>query len=143
MKQKKSNNMNEDKNLPGYPHYPAKEDLLNAEPENRIDGDVEDVLTSEKKSAPVEDLTGEEQVGETIEMVPGNEADVTEEDMYALGPKDHDMDEGEDETLLPLIMEGPDLTGDDLDVPGSDEDRPAAEESGSEDEENKYYSFGQ
>jgi hypothetical protein len=63
--------------------------------------------------------------------VPGTDADVTEEDLLALGEKDADF--GRRDELA--------VTGDDLDVPGSEDDD-ANEDIGEEDEENNYYSLG-
>jgi hypothetical protein len=65
------------------------------------------------------------------EIVPGTEADVTEEDLILLGEKDADF--GRRDELA--------VTGDDLDVPGTEDDD-ADEEIGEEDEENNYYSLG-
>jgi len=68
------------------------------------------------------------------------EAEVTNEDLQALGPKDANLsdDGGDDEQLLERDR-GVDFTGDELDVPGSELDDPQ-EEIGSEDEENNFYS---
>jgi hypothetical protein len=73
-------------------------------------------------------------------LVPGNEADVTKEDLYALGGKDLSMDLGDDEELNHRVHPV-DFSGKDLDIPGAeldDED----EQKGSEDEENNSYSIG-
>jgi hypothetical protein len=73
----------------------------------------------------------------------GNESDVTEEDLQALGPKDLSMDMGEDEELLKNRVWPVDMAAKDLDVPGVPEDNGGADESiGSEDEENDFYSLG-
>jgi len=74
--------------------------------------------------------------------VRGTSADVTKDDLKMLGRRDRDLDEGEDELLLPGLEIGPDLSGDDLDVPGSELDDDE-EDIGSEDEENNFYSRGQ
>ena len=68
------------------------------------------------------------------------EADITPEDLEALGPKDLNMDLGDDEDLKhrPHPV---DFGGDDLDVPGVEDDN-ADEKIGSEDEENNLYSLG-
>ena len=79
------------------------------------------------------------------DSAPGNEditpeANLTNEDMEALGPKDLSMDMGDDELLKHRVYPV-NFSGDDLDVPGAeldDED----EEHGSEDEENNSYSLG-
>ena len=85
----------ENKAYPGYPHYPASEDIFNREKE--VDLNTED-LTKVKT--------------ETEEAGKRNEKDFRE-----------------------------DMTGEDLDVPGSKADEAKAN-SGSEDEENNYYSLG-
>jgi hypothetical protein len=82
------------------------------------------------------------------EIISGTDADVTAEDLAALGPRDEDMDMGEDETLRAsdLLVKQTDETSDEepeeaLDVPGADEDD-GMEDSGMEDEENNEYSLG-
>ena len=42
------NNKNDEneKDFPGYPHYPASEDIMNIDGEERIDADVEDLSRS-------------------------------------------------------------------------------------------------
>ena len=68
------------------------------------------------------------------------DANVTKEDLEALGPKDANLsdDGGDDEQLIERKRKV-DFTGDDLDVPGSELDD-AQERIGSEDEENNLYS---
>lgn len=90
-----NNNSNNNKKFPGYPHYPASEDIYNNEQEVNLNP---------------EDLTKTKNLNEE----PGirNEKDFCE-----------------------------DMTGEDLDVPGSKADEAKAS-SGSEDEENNYYSLG-
>lgn len=75
-----------------------------------------------------------------IDLVPGNEADVTPEDMEALGPVDLSMDMGDDEDLKHRVHPV-DFAGKDLDVPGAELDD-SQETKGSEDEENNSYSLG-
>jgi len=130
------------KDFPGYPHYPAREDILNQPGAERVDIDVENLSRSNKQTSsalpdksvkvpaadesapPVDDI-------DDFAIVPGTDADVTEEDLVALGEKDADF--GRRDELA--------VTGDDLDVPGSEEDD-SNEEIGEEDEENNYYSLG-
>jgi hypothetical protein len=138
---------------PGYPGYPASEDLLN--PSNtteRADVDVErisragrvaDEVPASGSTISTHDMelpeTGDLDDDEDLGIVEGTEADVTKEDLLILGPKDQDMDMGEDEDVkggFPL-----ELTGEDLDVPGEELDDPN-EDIGEEDEENNYYSLG-
>jgi hypothetical protein len=129
-------------NFPGYPHYPESEDIMKTE--ERIDAGVENLSRSHrvKSSDLKEKLPVSRPENFTPEIIPGTESDLTKRDLKSLGPVDHDPDEGEDETLLPGLKIGPDFSGDDLDVPGSELDDDA-ESTGSEDEENNYYSRGQ
>jgi hypothetical protein len=150
-KVEESNDEKIDQDFPGYPHYPAKDDILN--PENyteRVDLDVENLTRSHTispthiknvgRTPEVEpDFTQvPEEEGEDIEMVPGTDADVTAEDLTILGPRDQDMDMDEDEDLRSRGWEP--VTGKDLDVPDADFD--GNEALGQEDEENSYYSLG-
>lgn len=146
-----SNDEKIDQDFPGYPHYPAKEDIL--DPENhtaRVDLDVEN-LTRSNTIAPdhIKAIEGtpeiepdftqvSEEEGEDIEMVPGTEADVTAEDLMLLGDRDEDMDMDEDEELRARGWTP--VTGKDLDVPDADLDGKDA--LGQGDEDNSYYSLG-
>ena len=146
-----SNDEKIDQDFPGYPHYPAEEDILN--PENRakkIDIDVENLTRSHTISTehiksiegvpPAEpDFTeATEDEPDDIQMVPGTEADVTAEDLLILGERDEDMDLGEDEELKARGWQP--MTGRDLDIPDADLDGNDA--LGQGDEENSYYSLG-
>ncbi len=158
-----------DEDFPGYPHYPAKEDILN--PQNhteRIEANVENLTHDElqengKKKAMTTPPAGnpDDRTPEELDIVMGTEADVTEEDIDNLGDanRDNDMDEdeeifsdgsasafeGTEETVADLdshdLRDELQNTGGDLDVPGSDLDD-ADESIGEEDEENNYYSLG-
>ena len=159
-----------DQDFPGYPHYPAKDDIMN--PQNhteRIEAGVENLTRDElqengkKKvtTTPPAPTTDEIENGDELGIVMGTEADVTTEDLENLGDesRDFDMDEDEEifsdgsasafgateETVADLdsqdLRNELDRTGDDLDVPGSDLDD-ADEAIGEEDEENNYYSLG-
>lgn len=147
----KSNDEKIDQDFPGYPHYPAKDDILN--PENavkRVDVDVENLTRSHNiTSDHIQGIEGTPEIKEDftqvnedeaddIEMVPGTEADVTSEDLLILGPRDGDMDMDEDEELRARGWQP--RTGKDLDVPDADLD--GDEVTGQEDEENSYYSLG-
>jgi len=148
---KKNKGLSTGEDFPGYPHYAPEEDVLN--PSSGIEVSTVDVeqitqggrvAQADSKSpvtTPVEDLDTSEPEGQDNEAeMEKMEADVTEEDIMLLGPKDQDMDLGEDEEF-----QNPDVvlsaTGEDLDVPGGElDDR--NEEIGEEDEENNYYSLG-
>ena len=145
-----------DDDLPGYPHYPSGEDMLNpSSGMDRVEVDVEHITRGgnvadadmgvppvipppNSMEQPVTDEVDDDE--DDLGIVPGTEADVTAEDLLLLGPKDQDMDMGEDEDLqnkgFPLAM-----TGDDLDVPEGD-DEGLEDNPGEEDEENDYYSLG-
>jgi hypothetical protein len=104
-------------------------------------------MKSSKKSAKQEkpDFSKETKKGsvpedDKIDLVPGNSADVTKEDLEALGPRDLSMDLGDDEDLKHRVHPV-DFSGKDLDVPGAELDD-AQEKKGSEDEENNSYSIG-
>ena len=76
--------------------------------------------------------TGEE---EDLTLTPGTEADVTRDDLLALGgPRFSDND-------LQSNARPASVGGDDLDIPGAELDN-QNEEIGEEDEENNYYSLG-
>jgi hypothetical protein len=127
--------------FPGYPHYPESEDITNREKE--VDADIEKLTRSHKPNEKEirNEASQNETEDATPEIVSGTEADVTEEDITLLGDKDRDMDEGEDELILPSILTGPDVTGEDLDAPGADDNDPDIDPD--EDEENNLYSRGQ
>ena len=156
-----------DQDFPGYPHYPAKEDIMN--PQNtteRIEANVENLTHDElqengkKKATPTlqEPTTND---GDDLGIVMGTEADVTADDLAILGDKNKDFDMDEDEEIFSDgsasafggteetaddldskdLRDELDRTGDDLDVPGSELDD-ANEDTGEEDEENNYYSLG-
>ncbi|MCW3109596.1 MAG: hypothetical protein JWQ09_4102 [Segetibacter sp.] len=146
-----SNDEKIDQDFPGYPHYPAKDDILN--PENyteRLDLDVENLTRSHAITPDhIKNIEGTpeiepdftqvtEEEGEDIEMAPATDADVTAEDLAILGPRDQDMDMDEDEELRARGWQP--VTGKDLDVPDADLD--GNEVPGQEDEENSYYSLG-
>ncbi len=134
-------NKEEQTEFPGYPHYPASEDILNQPDAERVDVDVENLSRSNQTSSALPDSSVKipaadepplplDDIDDDI-IVPGTEADVTEDDLIALGAKDADF--GRRDELA--------VTGDDLDVPGSEDDD-ANEDIGEEDEENNYYSLG-
>jgi len=119
------------KKFPGYPHYKQQEDIMSgASEEERIDTDMEDIPKSitvpgnSVKEKPNPPLPVEDDI--ELELVPGNEADVTEEEL-----DDLERDGLQDRMYKP----------DDLDVPGSELDD-NNELIGEEDEENNYYSLG-
>ncbi len=168
-KVEQSNDMKIDQDFPGYPHYPAKEDILN--PQNhteRVNANVENLShdnlrnePSDKKKAMTapdpDEIEGKEDLG----IVMGTEADVTADDLKALGDPNKDFDMDEDEEIFSdgsggafeategtvSELDSRDLrdelerTGEDLDISGGELDD-VNEDIGEEDEENNYYSLG-
>lgn len=109
-----------DEDFPGYPHYPAKEDIIN--PKNKTerveanvenlsqDGTLENGPDTKKKAIAAEnplEITGvspDETKGENdladVGMVMGTEADVTREDWLNLGDPNRDLDMDVDEEIF-------------------------------------------
>ena len=125
-----------DQDFPGYPHYPAKEDIMDKRTDShRVDVDVENMgrnaaarFTGEPQRQPP---AAEPQDDLDIKM--GTDADVDEDDLAVLNATDAEIG-------TPQNVSNEDLETD-LDSPGSELDD-AAEEIGEEDEENNYYSLG-
>ncbi|MBC7554265.1 MAG: hypothetical protein H7257_09820 [Taibaiella sp.] len=134
--------------LPGYPHYPANEDITKS---TNNSGVVRpDAAAGSEPYNNIRDNRGEEKI------MAGTDADVTADDIKMLEAADQNMntidsinlqhasldtvdDEGDPLNESGSFME--DMTGDDLDVPSAMADD-AGEKIGEEDEENNYYSLG-
>jgi hypothetical protein len=135
-----------DQDFPGYPHYPAKEDIMNQRSENsRVDLDVENLPSSRNAQTGAQrNLAGQNRERAEEAMIPGpatddelqikrgTEADVNSDDLAALNATNSEIG-------TPQNVSNEDL--DDLDIPGSELDD-ANEAIGEEDEENNYYSLG-
>ena len=128
-------NGEKEKEFPGYPHYPASEDIMNVEGQERIDADVEDL--SRSKNILSSDLPARSDVdkntttdSETDIDTEPDDTDVTADDLIALDGTNTD-------TAKVDLLEGEN----DLDIPGAEDDD-SNEEIGEEDEENNYYSLG-
>lgn len=134
--------------LPGYPHYPASEDITH--PKNgmkKVDSELDEMSRNSRGTNPGTETNEPIRTSDTsladdddLVIVPGTEADVTPEDLEILGPRDGDMDMGDDE-LLRGKMQPVNQADDELDIPGAELDD-ANEDIGEEDEENNYYSLG-
>lgn len=121
-----------DKKLPGYPHYPQSDDIMNSgekkvpldEPVTNRQADLSEVEKRRRANDPL--------------LNKGTAADVSDEEALNLGDENLADDEGDDEDLRhrPYPV---DMAGDDLDVPGSELDDDM-EDIGEEDEENNLYS---
>lgn len=142
-----SNDEKTDQDFPGYPHYPAKEDIMDQRTDShRVDMDVENLPS--RNSSGVSERFTQDQGRKNAEnaMMPqpgsgnddlalrmGNESDVNEDDLAALNSTNGEIG-------VPQNVSNEDLDTD-LDIPGSelDDDNEAI---GEEDEENNYYSLG-
>jgi hypothetical protein len=120
--------------FPGYPHYPQSEDVMSTAKRTELD------LEKFPERAPVGKTSEQPAIPEATTQTPRTESELTKDDLAALGAKDEDMDEGDDE-IMSLSGERYDRTGEDLDVPGAELDD-ENENIGTEDEENNYYSLG-
>jgi hypothetical protein len=134
----------ENLNMPGEPLVTDRNAILSNPPEQDDLANIEDPETpvaKEMESPVPKNLQTDEE--EDIDFATGNESDVTQEDLQALGPKDLSMDMGEDEQLLKNRVWPVDMAGQDLDVPGSEDAGDTSDEAiGPDDEENDYYSLG-
>lgn len=131
MKKAKKKPGNEEQSFPGYPKYPATEDIVYRA--KRVEMD----LDGEGQSPAA--TTGNTKAPNKKTPPAHSPADVTKDDLQALNAEENNF-EGDDSVLAgrPYPV---DFTGQDLDVPGSElDDR--AEETGDEDEENNLYSLG-
>ncbi len=146
-----NNEPQQDDEFPGYPHYSADEDIMKSDNAEKVDVDVEDFTRttniSKKETISTTDEIMEAPLipeviekDEDLEIVPGTEADVTDDDLILLGEKEQDLDLGDDETLHQRIYPI-DMAAADLDIPGAELDD-ENEEIGEEDEENNFYSLG-
>jgi hypothetical protein len=141
-----SNDNKIDQDFPGYPHYPAREDIMDQRNDfTREDIDVENLPNSrnltgvsqrfqagnnaERAEEPRSQGLADDEVG----LREGTEADVTEDDLAILNATN-------DEIGVPQNVSNEDINID-LDVPGSELDD-ENESIGEEDEENNYYSLG-
>ncbi|CAN5686790.1 hypothetical protein BH11BAC1_BH11BAC1_12360 [soil metagenome] len=126
--------------LPGYPRYPASEDILNQNAE-KIDVDPDnippnpteiDLKSAIKKGQPLKKM-----VKRKLE----SEADVNQNDLAALGDLNLSMDIDDEDDELRNHIYPVDMSASELDIPGSELDD-ENESIGSEDEENNFYSLG-
>ncbi len=139
------NSENAHADFPGYPHYPAKEDIMH--PSNNMEKVTPDPEKLTRSGAYVDTKSVDRPVSSSLDtaadidddlvIVPGTEADVTKEDLLILGERD--IEDDEEEAVDAKTVSG-DLDAD-LDVPGEELDDPN-EAIGEEDEENNYYSLG-
>jgi hypothetical protein len=143
----RSNDEKIDQDFPGYPHYPAKEDIMDQRTDvHRVDMDVENLPANRNTTNVSQRFSSDserERAGNAMQPQPGSgnddldikmgtEADVSDDDLAILNSTDAEIG-------APQNITNDDLA--DLDVPGSDLDDDN-ESIGEEDEENNYYSLG-
>ena len=143
-----SNDEKTDQDFPGYPHYPAKEDIMDQRTDtHRVDMDVEGLpsghnatgvsqrfMAGQDRQRAENAMTPQPGLGDDdMDLKMGNEGDVTEDDLVALQSTDAEIG-------TPQNVSNEDIESD-LDIPGSELDD-NAEKIGEEDEENNYYSLG-
>jgi len=134
MKKTKKTSAGEEESFPGYPKYPASEDIVYRAKRVEMDLDGE-----EQPPAPAKDIAAEPTVPKSAKRKGHSPADLTPDDLQALNAEENSF-EGDD-----AVLEGRaypvDFAAKDLDVPGAQlDDRDEA--TGDEDEENNFYSLG-
>ncbi len=157
-KTKKDDSSAEDKAFPGYPQYPASEDITNNEQEvplNEETNPKRPLSEAGKPGMPPGETLGETDTKKGDPLVTSDASNVSNEERALLDESERGMD-GSDDEMAPARahldetdLDGDPLNessgrenflGDDLVVPGSELDD-ANENIGSEDEENNYYSL--
>ena len=140
-----SNDEKTDQDFPGYPHYPAKEDIMDQRTDShRVDVDVEN-LPGNRNASGLNERYLRSQDRKEESMTPRSRRDNDDEmEMNANTEEPEDditlLDSREEEIGLRQNISNEDLDTD-LDIPGSEEDD-LNESIGEEDEENNYYSLG-
>lgn len=137
-------NTNNKEDFPGYPHYPASDDITNKGQDIK-DSSEEELVPEEPEDTVIAPEVADEE---------DQQSDVTPEDIRVLSAADQNRDLDDADLEAPLLDEtdedGEPLnepgsaygkSGTDLDIPGSELDD-ADEAIGEEDEENNYYSLG-
>ena len=138
-----------DQDFPGYPHYPAREDIMDQRTgSHKVDVDMENLASARnatgvsqrfvtaqegQRNSERENQQPIEEANDDLEIKPGTEADVNDDDLEILNSTN-------DEIGMPQNVSNEDLNTD-LDIPGSELDDDN-ESIGEEDEENNYYSLG-
>lgn len=143
-----SNDPKTDQDFPGYPHYPAREDIMDQRTDShRVDMDVENIPGTRNTSGVSQRFPADQdrkraenamtpQPGsgdDDLDINMGNEADVDDDDLAVLNSTNAEI--GTPQNVATEELEN------DLDIPGSELDD-ENEKIGEEDEENNYYSLG-
>ena len=144
----RSNDEKTDQDFPGYPHYPAKDDIMDQRTGvQKVDLDVENLASSRnstgvsqrfspgiERERAKDSMTPQPGLGDDdLDLKMGTEADVDDDDLVVLNSTDTEIGRPQNVSNEELDTE--------LDVPGSELDD-NAEGIGEEDEENNYYSLG-
>lgn len=129
-----NDNSNQDKlkdnDYPGYPHYPASEDITHPANSNRKVAIDDEIPGSGKGNEPDPAVVTPEETND----LPNSDGN----DDYVQGAQPEQLDnDGTQLNEAGASLENP---GADLDVPGNEDDASGAE--GFADEENNYYSLG-
>src|SRR6185503_9914746 len=116
------------KDFPGYPHYPATDDIFNNKSEKLplVEEEVTQPEKNNPQSLPEDKILNEKPVEKSLfdedeETKPGSEADVTPEEIMLLDSDNLNADGGDDDQLRNRVTPV-DMSGSDLDVPGSELD---------------------
>lgn len=135
-----------EKDFPGYPHYPAGEDITRAANNNgKLPIDPAQPTDSNAEMRDDRDAESQIPTGSDADVTPeeialldyaGNNIDNSDVTRGSLDDTDADGDRLQEESSLYTAT-----SGSSLDVPGADADD-ANESIGEEDEENNYYSLG-
>ena len=139
----RSDDAKTDQDFPGYPHYPAREDIMdkrndftkeNIDVENlpnsrNLSGVNQRYSTGQKNDKAEETMAADDD----LRIEEGGDGDVDDDDLAVLNSTDGEIGR-------PQNVSNEEL-GNDLDIPGSELDDDN-EEIGEEDEENNYYSLG-
>lgn len=137
-----------DQDFPGYPHYPAKEDIMDQRTgSHKVDMNMENLVgarnatgvsqrfartqESSRNAAPANEQPSKND--DDLNIGTGADANVNDDDLAALNSTN-------DEIGTPQNVSNEDINTD-LDIPGSELDDDN-ERIGEEDEENNYYSLG-
>ncbi len=115
-----------DQDFPGYPHYPAKEDIMDQRTDShRVDVDVENIpssrnatgvsqrfLAGQNRERAEEAMIPGPATDDDLDIKPGTEADVTPEDLAVLNATN-------DEIGVPQNVSNQELEEDEEELPGS------------------------
>jgi hypothetical protein len=123
---------NEEQSFPGYPKYPATDDIVYRA--KRVEMD----LDGEESGTEPDAVRRAPKVPSPIKRESDSPSDVTRDDLQALNSEERSL-EGDDEVLKGRAYPV-DFSGEDLDVPGAQQEQ--EEDIGNEDEENELYSLG-